>query len=514
MLSRRQLLALTAQAATTLALPGCASSPPLRNDNFVDLGDATRPYLGLATSLHKEYDYPAKVEGTLPPQIRGTLYRNGPGLFDRGGQRKRNLLDGDGMVQAFTFTDAGVRYRNRFVRTKKYLDEQAAGQYIYPSWSTQAPGGFLANFLGTGLLNGQAGITVYPWRGKLYVFDECSLPYELDPVSLHTSGIARFGLPDGFTIYAAHAKFDPVTGEWVHFGVLYGPKPKLHITIFGPDGSLRFHRMMPMPRNVYLHDWFVSQHHVVLSLHPMEISFWSVFLGRASLLDSLSWRPERGNLVIVLERRGAAAPLLLETEARFMWHSLNAFNDGEYIVADFVGYQNPDHFVGPDPVSSAVMQGRRGKNKYPGELRRYRIHMGSRKIREELLSVGGYEWPRVNELHRCYDYRFGYLTKARPGDFFWTMVCRIDLRTGRTETYDFGTGCYIMEPVFVPLPGRNYQPQGEEPGFLLAEGYDGETKRGFLAILRAENVGAGPIAIVHLEHHVPFSYHGWWNAAT
>jgi all-trans-8'-apo-beta-carotenal 15,15'-oxygenase len=513
MLSRRQLLLLAGETAASLALPGCAASPPLRKDAFQDFGDPARPYLGLATSLREEHSYRARVEGRLPAQLCGTLYRNGPGLFDRGGLRKRNLLDGDGMVQSFRFLGGAVHYRNRFVRTRKYLAEQAAGRYLYPSWSTQAPGGFWANFMGTGQLNGQAGITVFPWQGRLYAFDECALPYELDADTLETYGVSRLGLPEGFTTYAAHAKLDPRSGDWLHFGVLYGPSPKLHVTVFRRDGSLRLHRVLPMPRNVYLHDWFVTERYLIFNLHPVEIAFWSVFLGRRSLVDALSWKPERGNLIIVLERTRDTAPVFLETGASFMWHSCNAYDTGEEIVADFIGYRNPDHFVGADPVSSAVMAGRRGEYAFPGSLRRYLIQPAAGKIREEVLDAGSYEWPRVNELHRCRQYRFVYLVKTRPGNFFWTILCRVDMRTGRSESYDFGAGCYLTEPVFVQMPGRNYRADDtEEPGFLLTEAYDSSTRRSFLAVLQAENIGAGPVALVHLEHHVPFSYHGWWSA--
>jgi all-trans-8'-apo-beta-carotenal 15,15'-oxygenase len=516
MLSRRQLLLLAGEAAAaSLALSGCATSPPLKKDVFEDFGDPSRPYLGLATSLREEHSYEARVEGTIPAQLRGTLYRNGPGLFDRGGMRKRNILDGDGMVQSFRFHDGGVHYRNRFVRTEKYLAEQAAGRFIYPSWSTQAPGGFWANFLGIGQLSGQAGITVFPWQGRLYAFDECALPYELNPDTLETFGISRLGLPEGLTIYAAHAKTDPRSGEWLHFGVFYGPSPKLHVTVFQPGGTLKQHRVLPMPRNVYMHDWFVSERHLVFIFHPVEIGFWSVFLGRKSLLDSLSWKPEQGNLVMVLERDSDKPPLFLQASANYMWHSINAFEKGPEIVADFIGYQNPDHFVGRDPVASAVMVGRKGEYAFPGSLRRYLINPATGTLGEEMLDKGSYEWPRVNEQHRCHDYRFCYLVKTRPGDFFWTLLCRVDMQTGRTESYDFGAKFYLTEPVFVPLPGRVYHPeQPSEPGFLLTEVYDSAKKLSFLAILRADSIGDGPVATVNLEHHVPFSYHGWWSAGT
>lgn len=131
MLSRRELLLLAGTTAGASLLPGCASSPLLHDDQFNAFGDGERPYLGLAITLREEPDYRAEVEGVLPRElVGGTLYRNGPGLFDRTGRRKRNLLDGDGLVQAFRFDGQGVQYRARFVRTEKFVDEQAAGRFI------------------------------------------------------------------------------------------------------------------------------------------------------------------------------------------------------------------------------------------------------------------------------------------------------------------------------------------------------------------------------------------------
>jgi all-trans-8'-apo-beta-carotenal 15,15'-oxygenase len=73
--------------------------------------------------------YSAEIEGRLPEGLSGTLYRNGPGLFERDGFRKWNLIDGDGMIRATTFANGRVRFRNHFVRTAKYVAEQKAGPF-------------------------------------------------------------------------------------------------------------------------------------------------------------------------------------------------------------------------------------------------------------------------------------------------------------------------------------------------------------------------------------------------
>ena len=34
------------------------------------------------------------IEGKIPKELRGVFYRNGPGLFERGGQRYQHWFDG------------------------------------------------------------------------------------------------------------------------------------------------------------------------------------------------------------------------------------------------------------------------------------------------------------------------------------------------------------------------------------------------------------------------------------
>lgn len=69
------------------------------------------------------------VVGKIPPELTGTLLRNGPALFDRKGFRKE-YLDGDGMVCSVAFKDGKAYFRNKFVRTESFLREQEAGAFV------------------------------------------------------------------------------------------------------------------------------------------------------------------------------------------------------------------------------------------------------------------------------------------------------------------------------------------------------------------------------------------------
>jgi all-trans-8'-apo-beta-carotenal 15,15'-oxygenase len=92
-------------------------------------------------------------------------------------------------------------------------------------------------------------------------------------------------------------------------------------------------------------------------------------------------------------------------------------------------------------------------------------------------------------------------------------VARVDTQTGLVTGYDFGPGHYCSEPVFVPQPSVVYEAgAAAEPGWLLTVVYHAATRRSSLAVLAAEQVAAGPVAWVHLTHHVPLSFHGSWYA--
>lgn len=514
MITRREFLATSASSLFVLNLPGCSSaSPPLQGVEFGAADYRALPMLGLATSLREEHDYEAVVEGRLPEGLRGTLYRNGPGLFDRAGLRKRCLLDGDGMVQAFRIEEGRVRFRNRFVRTHKYLKESAADKFLYATWSTQAPGGWWSN-LGGGAFENQAGVSVVVRDGRLYAFDEFHPPYELNPESLETLGESWLGAKEGSTVFSAHSKLDPLNGDWLFYGMEYGTQTRLHLTVLGKDGALKRHQAVPLPRPVYIHDFFVSDRHFIVNLPPMEIRPLPLLLGQKSLIGAMRWVPENGNLLLVLPRDEERSPLHLSVDASWMWHALNAYETGGEIIADFVGYRNPDHFIGKDPALFALMEGRKGDYRFPGEIRRYVIDPARRHVAQETLSGANHEFPCVNPRHACHRNRFGYFVSIVPGEAFFTAVVRFDTQTGKSDRYDFGPGVYCSEPVFAPEPNFAYDAaSAQEPGWLLTEVYDSLQHQSFLAIFRADSLGDGPAAIVRLRHHVPLGFHGFWRPA-
>ena len=72
------------------------------------------------------------IEGNVPSDLVGSLFRNGPARFERGGQKYASLLDGDGYISRFTFLENQTcHYAGRFIRTREFLEEESAGKICH-----------------------------------------------------------------------------------------------------------------------------------------------------------------------------------------------------------------------------------------------------------------------------------------------------------------------------------------------------------------------------------------------
>ena len=84
-----------------------------------------------------ECDAPFLKVGELPRELNGTLYRNGPNpQFEAPGA---HWFVGDGMLHAFQLENGRASYRNRWVRTPKWLAEHDAGRALFGGFGRKLP---------------------------------------------------------------------------------------------------------------------------------------------------------------------------------------------------------------------------------------------------------------------------------------------------------------------------------------------------------------------------------------
>ena len=225
-----------------------------------------------------ECDAPELVvtEGELPRDLAGTLYRNGPNpMFPPFGDKHHWFL-GEGMVHAIHVEDGKASYRNRWVRTEQYEAQRKAGQRLVPTGFGEA------GVAGAETIKRNVANTNIVWHaGKLLALDEGNSPVAMDGDTLNTNGSWTFeGKYEG--PMTAHPKFDPRTGEMHFFGYMAaGPgSAVMSYQVVDRDGKLMRTDMFPTPYASMVHDFIVTDGHVIFPLFPATIDVERILIPR------------------------------------------------------------------------------------------------------------------------------------------------------------------------------------------------------------------------------------------
>ena len=453
------------------------------------MDDTSRTLAGNFAPISFEADAPhLPVLGELPRGLNGTLYRNGPNpQFQPADPAQHHWFIGDGMVHAFTIEDGRASYRNRWVRTGKFLAEGAAGRLLGAGLGPPPEG--VPD-------SGVANTNILFHSGRLLALEEGHLPVELDPRSLATRGAQDFGgaIEGPFT---AHPKIDPVTGELVFFGYSSGGPlvPRMTYGTLDRTGRVTRFEAFEAPYCSMVHDFAVTDRHVLFPVLPLTGSLPRALNGG----PPFSWEPALGGYIGLIRRaEGVASLRWFRAESCYVFHVLNAWDDGEKIVADVMQYDTPPLF--PLPDGSAPTGDRSAR------LVRWTLdpEAGTDAFsRTQLDDLAG-EFPRLDERRAGLRNRHGTIVARSESDGMPDTIAWFDLAAGRRTLYTLPAGDAASEPVFVPR-GPD---AAEGDGWLLAVAWRGAEHRSDLIVLDTQGVDRGPIATVQLAHRVPFGFHG------
>ncbi|GAB3673336.1 carotenoid oxygenase family protein [Actinocorallia lasiicapitis] len=437
---------------------------------------------GAFEPLLTEHDYPVReITGTVPAELRGTLYRVGPGKWQVGTTPIDCLFDGDGMVSRFTIADGAITFRNRYVDTPN----SRATTMKRPGVGSAVPGQRFplppANTANTNLSF---------HAGDLHALWEGGRPYRLDPDTLDTFGEHDFdGRLKGVGAWSAHPRWCPETGELFNFGTRFLPTPGINCYKVSPSGALTRLASLRIPRIGWNHDFALTSRHLVFVLSPMLPRLGKIMRG-GTFLDALEYRPDLPTRFVLVPREGGR-PRIIEHDALICTHITNAYADGDDTVIELIEYPDFDRLIRDVQHFRTTFHEPR-----PNRLVRYRI-TGSKVVAEELTSIPcelpQYDWRRSTREHR-----YSYLSAGDSG--LYDQLVKLDHRTGRVLAPRLAD--LVGEPIFVPRTPD----AAEDDGWLLAVGYDAASHRSRLLILDARDLET--LATAELEHHLPFGFHG------
>ena len=440
-----------------------------------------------------------KVVGELPRELNGTLYRNGPNpQFESPGA---HWFVGDGMLHAFHLENGRASYRNRWVRTPKWQAEHDAGRALFGGFGQKLPDAPASTIADGGVAN----TNIIFHGGRLLALEEGHLPTEIEPGTLETLGYCNYNgsIAGPFT---AHPKIDPVTGEMMFFGYnAAGPlTPALSFGAINASGVVTRFDRFEAPYASMVHDFIVTENHLLFPVLPITGSMPRAMSGKAPY----AWEPEKGAYVGVMKRNGSASDIVwFRAETCYVFHIMNAWEDGDRIIADVMQCDEAPLFRRPDGTPTDPAKSRARLCRWVFDL----AANTDRFTQTYLDDIKG-EFPRIDDRRAGFASNHGWYACANPDLPMlqaFSGVMHVSGRGSRLGHYQLPVGDTISEPVFV----ERGDDAAEGDGWLLAVVYRGRENRSDLAVFNATDVEAGPVALVQLGHRVPDGFHGNWVGA-
>ncbi|MGW2152747.1 carotenoid oxygenase family protein [Nonomuraea sp. NPDC001699] len=408
-----------------------------------------------------------EVTGVLPGELTGRYFRNGPN--PRPGEDPGHWFAGHGMLHGVRLRDGRAAwYRNRWVRTSKFTDD--------------AP--FVSD-AGVDRAAVTANTHVVRHAGRILALVENGLPHEVTP-ELATVGPCDFG-GRLTTAMTAHPKQDPLTGELHFFGYGYFP-PFLTYHRLSAAGELVESREIEVPRPTMMHDFAVTEHHLVWLDLPVVFD-----LNRQGM--PYAWEDGYGARIGVTPRTGGPTRWF-DVDPCYVFHVGNAWEDERgRVVLNAARYSPEAWSTVWDQIGGAADPARHAGAAGAAALHRWILDPADGTAKEEALDDRGVEFPTFNED-----------LLGRPSRYLYTVsaeaVVKYDQRDGSAQVRR--TGGSTGEAVFVPAEGA----KGEDEGWLLSIVTSGESSE--LVVLDASDLS--DVASVRLPRRVPAGFHGSWFA--
>ena len=300
-------------------------------------------------------------------------------------------------------------------------------------------------------------------------------PVELSD-ELETIGRCDFGgtLDGSFT---AHTHRDPATGD-LHGVTYHWSWDHIRHVVVGPDARVRREERVPVPDAPMVHDCAITERFVVLFDLPVTFNLEAA-AGGASL--PYRWNPDHPRVGLLPLSGPAAEVRWFEAPSCFVFHTLNAYDDGDTVVIDLVRHPRmfATLFNGP----------------YEGlpSLERWTLDLARGTLATATLDGAGQEFPRIDERLTGRAHRYGYATAFGEGIEHGPAL-KHDLARGAQEVHDHGPGRMGLEPVFVPRSDG----AAEDDGWVLAYVYGAAEDRSDVVVLDAQDFAGEPVATIHL----------------
>jgi len=451
------------------------------------------------SSQNNEYSYEIKnSSGKIPDWLKGTLYRNGPAKNDINGNYFPHWFDGDGMISSFRFQDGKVFYKNKFIKTQSYLNEQKSNKILTRGFGKMRPGGVLSNMFrypanvsNTSVLMTDFGLLSL-WEG--------GAPYRINPETLETLDIYDFN--GNASVFSAHPKTDPENGIIYNFGIEYGAFGA-SLKLFEIEGKeFRLKGTIALPHAYMNHDFILTKNYMVFCFGPILLHSTTMMLGLDSFDSALYWKKEIPTKILLVSRNDLKTRWI-ETDPFFQFHFANGFEDNDQLIIDLIKYPTYNQigqvfreFWYTDWPSSNL-----------GALNRMSLNLKNSKVTFNSYNTGTTnEFPHIDTRFIGKHYKFSYIV-SNPDNSpnGWVRrLSRVNMESGEVVNREFDQDEFPGEAIFVP----SFAEATEEDGIVLVMVYNANNHITELVGLNPRSINGDTLFKAKLNHHVPIPLHG------
>ena len=304
--------------------------------------------------------------------------------------------------------------------------------------------------------------------------------------------------------FTAHPKVEPDGTLWA-FGAGYLPAERLVLYQVAPDGSLVKAAVVDAGPLGMVHDFVVTERHLVIVLPPLVFNREAVRDG--AFLDAFAWRPEHGSRALVIAKDDFGSRRWHQLPAGFGFHHGNGWEEAGSEPSGSTTALRPN----PTLMTERLRYIMRGEVRpaAPERYSRFTLYPDGRSDVEATSDWA--EFPRVAPAVVGRRNRYVY-TLGADQDTDGLVLHRLekrDLERGTLDDFDFGSGVIPEEHVFVPWREGG----AEDDGWLVGTFLDYERGASGVAVFDARRIGDGPIARASLDYPLPLGFHGQFSPA-
>ena len=435
------------------------------------------------------------ISGSVPHDLKGYFYRNGPALHTIGLDRFSHWLDAPGMLQRFTFANNTVTHLGRMVETTRNVAEVNAGNILFSAFGTKGE-----NLGSGGSADAQnvGNISIIKHAGELLALWEGGSAHVINQKNLKTDGIKAWspetvGLPFG-----AHPRTDKDGSLW---NIGYSADPSaLIIYHISSTGELLQTHIIQQAATPMIHDFMITETKLVIVAPPYNANN----LNGEAFIELFEWHDTHSTQILVIDKDDFTQVSTFEIDPFWVFHFGNAYdiNDSE-IGFDFAHYDDPT-FMTHD--SFAFMDGT-----WEGDIssasRYAQVFLNLTTKTACLKTVDGLgrtEFIQTDYRQNLANHRYALMLSSieTTEAYGFNRLLLVDRNSGKDVFFEVSKTEILEEHLIVP------KPRTEDDFWIIGTSLDWAKGVTNLSVYEGRQLSDGPIMKAELDLALPLGLHG------